>query len=552
VVVKGVGLVVRGDRAAIVEVAEIAVTAAARTTMAAIAATTTTEVAAVIGVVRGAVAADEGPVAVEAAKEVAQAAGSGAVAVLAAAMEATPAASVVAAAVDSAAEVPAGAVSEEVDAVAVNISLTSGSHFRRRGRIVAAKSRRAVSLLELVLALSLTVLVMLSITMAIDLYWRSFDIRRTNVEEAQLARSLLRHMADDLRSAMQFTPPDLSGLSTVAGNTQVAANVASNDAANMAMASGAIGAGMLPGGNSGGQGGQNQQGGGSNGSGGAGGNSGGGNSGGGNSGGSGSGGSQGNGGGGLGGMFPGGASGTNTSGASSVTGDATALESMGYTVGLYGTASQMQLDISRLPRVDQYQPLAPTTLGMGPIDIPSDVKTVTYFLRSEDSAAAEEAGSMSLIGPQPSLDIRGRGLMRSEIDRAMATFATSAGDTQATTATAKLLAEEVVGLSFQYFDGYEWLTDWDSQQYGGLPQAVEITLVLADAQREEREQMLDTPNVASQTEQLGERTYRLVVHLPTAKAPAAMGGTATDADMTDPSMSGGAMPTGAAPGGIGP
>jgi hypothetical protein len=194
----------------------------------------------------------------------------------------------------------------------------------------------------------------------------------------------------------------------------------------------------------------------------------------------------------------------------------------------------------------------PTTLGMGPIDIPSDVKTVTYFLRSEASAAAEEAGSMSLAGPEPSLDIRGRGLMRSEIDRAMATFATSAGDSQATTVTAKLLAEEVVGLSFQYFDGYQWLTDWDSQQFGGLPKAVEITLVLADAQRAEREQMLDTPNVASPTEQLGERTYRLVVHLPAAKLPAATGAVGTDPSMLDPSMSGGAMPTGTMPGGMMP
>lgn len=184
------------------------------------------------------------------------------------------------------------------------------------------------------------------------------------------------------------------------------------------------------------------------------------------------------------------------------------------TVGLYGSATELRLDVSRLPRVDQYEALMATGIdAMNVVDIPSDIKTVTYFLRSEESADAA-ATPLSASAPiESTLTGRGRGLMRREVDRAVTAWSETNGGES--TGESRLLAEEVVGLSFQYFDGVQWLTDWDSDQYGGLPLAVEILLVMSDAAPE----LADSP-LSAETNADGnpptERSYRLVVRLPTA------------------------------------
>jgi hypothetical protein len=76
----------------------------------------------------------------------------------------------------------------------------------------------------------------------------------------------------------------------------------------------------------------------------------------------------------------------------------------------------------------------------------------------------------------------------------------------------------VVGISFQYFDGTQWLADWDSDEYGGLPLAVEILLIMSDSDPDAIGSPLQadtTTDGAAPTE----RTYRLVVNLPTATIP---------------------------------
>ena len=61
------------------------------------------------------------------------------------------------------------------------------------------RSRRGYTLLELLLALALSSLVIYSILWAIQLHLRSLDVRRTSIEEAQLARAVMRMISDDLR-----------------------------------------------------------------------------------------------------------------------------------------------------------------------------------------------------------------------------------------------------------------------------------------------------------------------------------------------------------------
>jgi hypothetical protein len=175
----------------------------------------------------------------------------------------------------------------------------------------------------------------------------------------------------------------------------------------------------------------------------------------------------------------------------------------------------LQFDISRLPRIDQYQALLSDS-GLGAVEIPSDVKTVIYFLQADESSmdGSEKGGFSVSVVPQPSSTGRGRGLMRSEIDRAVASWAEANGATQSLYASGKLLAREVTGLEFRYFDGGEWLTDWDSTAMDGLPVAVEILIALQPVQPPNQDELAGlAPDAAGL---LAEATYRLVVHLPVA------------------------------------
>ena len=90
--------------------------------------------------------------------------------------------------------------------------------------------------------------------------------------------------------------------------------------------------------------------------------------------------------------------------------------------------------------------------------------------------------------------------------------AISLGDLELQVAATKMLAEEVGQLSFQYFDGAEYLTEWDSTAQNMMPLAivVELTLrTLPDAQGRVPEE--------GQAGYLPPTTHRLVVPIPVAK-----------------------------------
>ena len=77
---------------------------------------------------------------------------------------------------------------------------------------------------------------------------------------------------------------------------------------------------------------------------------------------------------------------------------------------------------------DQYKGMLTSKGEMSTTDLPSDVKTICYFLRSETSAASY-AGNPQAPGGEPSTDMYGRGLMRAELDRAVASYAETSGGT---------------------------------------------------------------------------------------------------------------------------
>jgi hypothetical protein len=104
--------------------------------------------------------------------------------------------------------------------------------------------------------------------------------------------------------------------------------------------------------------------------------------------------------------------------------------------------------------------------------------------------------------------------MRAETAQAVATWAEMNGQAQSYYDNAKLLADEVVGLEFRYFDGLDWLTDWDSDALGGLPKAVEILLTIQPTYALTEQALARAEQGAALPP---DKTYRLVVHLPLAR-----------------------------------
>lgn len=74
-----------------------------------------------------------------------------------------------------------------------------------------ARRWRGFSILEVLLAMVLSTALLAGLFSALTLFMRSFDSGRTNVEQAQLARALLRQISRDLRSAVVETAATRGG-----------------------------------------------------------------------------------------------------------------------------------------------------------------------------------------------------------------------------------------------------------------------------------------------------------------------------------------------------
>jgi hypothetical protein len=141
----------------------------------------------------------------------------------------------------------------------------------------------------------------------------------------------------------------------------------------------------------------------------------------------------------------------------------------------------LQVDTSRLPRIDQYDAALADRL--------SDVKTVAYYLD--------------------------KGLVRREMDRATAAWAVQQGQLADATAGLEPIAPEVTAIEFRYYDGAEWVDTWDSAEKEGLPLAVEIAIAIGPTQPPASARSAGMFSNRS-TEASQPLVYRLLVHLPTA------------------------------------
>lgn len=176
--------------------------------------------------------------------------------------------------------------------------------------------------------------------------------------------------------------------------------------------------------------------------------------------------------------------------------------------GLFGNQKELQIDVSRLPRLDEYNSLITgAASGQAAATLPSDVKTVAYYLRSPDAPAS--AGQSALSGGQS-------GLVRRELDRAVSAYASGSGQTDQLDLQARLMAREVTSLDFQYHDGSSWVSTWDSDAAGGLPMAIEIRVGIASPKSRRAQRAAGGVN-APLLPAADDLIYRLVVRIPVAK-----------------------------------
>ncbi len=348
--------------------------------------------------------------------------------------------------------------------VAINVKLrNTGSGFAR----VRPGAPSGYTLLELLLSLALTVIVFAGIAAAISVFYEALTGQQRVIEQDLVGRSILNMMANDLRAGLQYKAADVSGIE--------------NLAVSEALIAGLMGGGGAPtgaGGDTGQPAGEEEEEG------------------------------EGEGGDEAGGDAAG-AGGVAATGQTNATAeeepDPAEEDNAWYRPSFVGTGNTFTIDISRLPRLDQYSAL---TNDLSATATPSDIKRIAWLVALNPSTSPDP-NSIDPVG-----DTMG-GLYRREVDRAVSAYRqepdTPAGPDEYT----RLMAPEVVSLQFRYFDGTNWLSEWQSSSVGGYPLAVEITLLL-DPDR--------TPDVAASPSR-GDanvnlenmKHYRTVVHLPVAE-----------------------------------
>ena len=227
---------------------------------------------------------------------------------------------------------------------------------------IASKKRirSAFTLLELILSLALTVVIAGLIGGLIQLYLTSRDTGQESVRQAQLARAILNMISEDVRTTIRYQEFDTSGLQQLLSSG----------------VGGGAGGGGGSGGSSGGSTSSNT---------------------------SSTAGAGGAGGGAT--VSTGASSGSATSGSSSSAGGGAAASSSSSSTtttaplppGIYGSSSSIEIDVSRLPRPDEYVPqIGDSSLGtLG--DMPSDVKTVAYYVQAPRNDGVQDAlGQLSV------------------------------------------------------------------------------------------------------------------------------------------------------------
>ena len=304
--------------------------------------------------------------------------------------------------------------------------------------------RGGLTLLELMLALALSTLVFMAIAMAIDVNLTAFNKRTADIEQAQLARAVLRLIADDLRGAIEESAADFSGVDASAMTGDLDEMVGEELGITDALFA------------------EDEE--------------------------------------------------VDTE---SNTEDIESQALLPAKLGLYGNQFQLQVDVSRLPRPDEYFASMSVQDEAGYVEIPSDIKSVAYYVQAGDDQALPAAG---LYGPSATANgMVESGLVRRALDRSVTQYATEMGDTTMLSMAGEVVAPEISSIEFMYFDGIEWLTEWDSELMEALPMAVKVLISIRNPQETGTETPLlgALSGVGAGPE--GDMVFEQVIALPMAK-----------------------------------
>ncbi len=174
-------------------------------------------------------------------------------------------------------------------------------------------------------------------------------------------------------------------------------------------------------------------------------------------------------------------------------------------VGVSGSVDILVLHISQPIRSNSVETLPDGTTTAA---FASDLQSVAYFMAGSNAGTLQELVLTEARADGTEIT---EGLARMQGDRLAIQMADASGDLQSLAGQARILAEEVIRLEFHYFDGVEWLDEWDSVASDGLPLAIEITIGFRPP--DESSSSLVQRYASASTE-----GFRLVVALPLANA----------------------------------
>lgn len=307
----------------------------------------------------------------------------------------------------------------------VDRSILDGRVKRRNSRLGRRSGRTGHTLIELLLALALSVVVMSMIALSIQVYLIALTKQQAMLERKQIARAVIAMIGNDLRAGIQYKAADYSGLENLVQTQSLMQSSAPSE--DDATSEEPEDSGII------------------------------------------------------------------------------VEEDVAFSPTLIGDSSVIMIDISRLPRLDQYNPIMVS--ADSEVQSPSDVKSLAYFVSLNAGGVQEELEFAKPRAPG--------GLYRREIDRAVAAYMGDYDMIAQPDSYTKLIANEVAQMSFRYFDGEDWQDEWDSEESGGFPRAIEVIIVIDPSRSAVGADEYAYGGLDSDSME----TYRTVVYLPVSDIP---------------------------------
>jgi len=141
----------------------------------------------------------------------------------------------------------------------------------------------------------------------------------------------------------------------------------------------------------------------------------------------------------------------------------------GYGIGLIGDAHRLLLQVSE-PVEDPYSPLSGPAIGQSR-EIGKQVHRVLWFISRNDGASQNQTDQSKAA----------KGLARLAANEFAFDPLDRRENLKDRVTPGDVLAKEVQTIRFRYFDGSQWLDQWDSVAMRRLPRAIEIVIGFSEA-----------------------------------------------------------------------